>query len=84
MHGSGGMDCQSAISTIPAIVQKIPEIAMIRLSNLSLCSSSLQSNERRYSHQSCVLGGVPFCSSSEVESFIVKVRVRVILANKNE
>ena len=43
MHGSGGMDCQSAINTIPVTVQKVPEMAMIRLFSLSLCSSSLWS-----------------------------------------
>ena len=43
MHGSGGIDCQSAISIIPVIVQKVPEMTMIRLFSLSLCKSSLWS-----------------------------------------
>ena len=83
MHGSGEMDCQSAISTIPVIEQKIPKMAMIRLSNLSRCSSSLQSNKKKVAiNRALVSGGVTFLLTSDVESFIG--RGDGLLASKGE
>ena len=41
MHGSGEMDCQSAISINPIMEKKTPEMVMMQLFSWSLCISSL-------------------------------------------